>query len=65
LPEIAHYCNLELIGLSRALTVLRDGFDRMGIRLKMWCGAGSAASATIGKYKLKKLLYRLTSLCRT
>jgi hypothetical protein len=28
--EIKHYCLQELIALSKALTVLRDGFDRMG-----------------------------------
>jgi hypothetical protein len=35
--------------LSIAVTVLRDGFDRMGIRLNSWMGAGAAASALLKK----------------
>jgi hypothetical protein len=50
---IKRYCGLELIGLSKALTVLRDGFDRMGLRLRAWSGAGSAASALFRKEGLK------------
>ncbi|MFZ0494422.1 MAG: DNA polymerase [Methylocella sp.] len=55
--EIKHYCNRELVCLSKALTVLRDGFDRMGIRLRTWTGAGSPAGALIRKYKLKETHY--------
>ncbi len=43
--RVKHYCGLELLYLSKALTVLRDGFDAMNIRLKAWSGAGSAAGA--------------------
>jgi hypothetical protein len=42
--------------LSRALTLLRDGFDKMGIRLKEWFGAGSAAGALITKMQFKMQL---------
>jgi hypothetical protein len=52
---IKRYCGLELIALSKAITVLRDGFDQMGLRLRAWSGAGSAASALFGKENLKKL----------
>ena len=45
--EIKHYCGLELDFLSKALTVNRDGFDRLGIRLPHWTGAGAAAGAFI------------------
>jgi hypothetical protein len=55
--QIKHYCNLELITLSKALTVLRDGFDKMKIRLPSWTGAGSAAGALIKKEKLKEKHY--------
>jgi hypothetical protein len=55
--QIKHCCNEELIALSKALTVLRDGVDRMGIRLKSWSGAGSGASALIRKEKLQKKHY--------
>jgi len=52
---IERYCGLELIALSKAITVLRDGFDQMGLRLRAWSGAGSAASALFRKEDLKKL----------
>ena len=50
---VKEYCGLELVALSKALTVLRDGFDQMGLRLRAWSGAGSAASALFRKEKLK------------
>jgi hypothetical protein len=49
LEEIKLYTTLELRMLSIAATVLRDGFDRMGIRLNSWMGAGAAASALLKK----------------
>jgi hypothetical protein len=49
LEEIKLYTTLELRKLSIAATVLRDGFDRMGIRLNSWMGAGAAASALLRK----------------
>ena len=49
LEEIKLYTALELRKLSIAATVLRDGFDRMGIRLNSWMGAGAAASALLRK----------------
>ncbi|MEJ0094304.1 MAG: DNA polymerase [Methylocella sp.] len=52
--RVQNYCELELIYLSKALTVLRDGFDKMDIRLKDWMGAGSAAGALIKKRQLRK-----------
>ncbi len=52
--QIKKYCALELEALSKALTVLRDGFDKMdGIRLKAWTGSGAAAGAFIKKLELK------------
>lgn len=56
-PEIQQYCGLELITGSKALTVLRDGFDQMKISLKSWSGAGSAAAELIKKHRLKKEHY--------
>jgi len=56
-PQIKHYCHLELVALSKALTVLRDGFDRMDIHLRDWTGAGSAAGALIRKQELKDRHY--------
>ena len=55
--QIKHYCDLELEALSKALTVLRDGFDKMGIRLSAWNGSGAAAGAWIKKQKLKNEHY--------
>lgn len=52
--EVQHYCGLELVLISKALTVLRDGFDKMEISLPKWSGAGSAAGALIGKRQLRK-----------
>jgi len=52
--KVREYCALELITLSKALTVLRDGFDKMGIKLKSWSGAGSAAGALILKEELRE-----------
>jgi hypothetical protein len=57
MAAIRHYCGLELVTLAKALTVLRDGFDAMGIRLKAWTGAGQAAAALIKKEDLKSLHY--------
>jgi len=51
--QIKNYCALELEALSKALTVLRDGFDKMNIRLSAWSGSGAAAGAWIKKEKLK------------
>jgi CRISPR associated protein Cas1 len=58
LAEIKHYCGLELGALSKALTVLRDGFDKMdNLRLRSWTGAGSPAAALIRREELKKNHY--------
>lgn len=57
IEEIKHYCHLELLTLSKALTVLRDGFDKMDIRLRTWSGAGSASAALIRKEDLKDQHY--------
>jgi hypothetical protein len=57
--QIKHYCGLELVFLSKALTVLRDGFDKMGIKLPTFTGAGSAAGALITKEELKRRHYSL------
>jgi hypothetical protein len=62
IEEIRHYCGLELHALSKAATVLRDCFDKVptgegrdpGLRLRAWCGAGSASSALFRKVGLKK-----------
>lgn len=54
IEQIKHYCNLELVTLSKALTVLRDGFDKMNIRLRNWTGAGSPAASLIRAKGLKK-----------
>ena len=51
---IKHYCGLELVALSKAMTVLRDGFDLMGLRLRAWSGAGSAASAAFRREGVHK-----------
>jgi len=56
MDQIKHYCHLELVFLSKALTVLRDGFDKMGIKLRTWGGAGAAA-ALIRKEKMKERHY--------
>jgi hypothetical protein len=46
LETIKRYTAIELRFTSRAVAVLRDGFHRvMGIHLKSWSGAGSAAGA--------------------
>ncbi len=61
---VKHYCSLELEALSKATTILRDGFDAMGralkpfggsgkMRLKYWCGAGAAAASLISEMNLK------------
>jgi hypothetical protein len=55
--QIKNYCALELEALSKALILLRDGFDKMGIRLKSWTGAGAAAGAFIRKLELKDKHY--------
>jgi hypothetical protein len=48
--EIKSYTTLELRKLSTAVTVLRDQcFDKLGIRLNSWMGAGAAASALMRK----------------
>jgi hypothetical protein len=55
--KIKEYTKLELSTGSRAMTLLRDGFDGLpggGIRLRMWSGAGAAAGALIEKMELKK-----------
>ena len=51
---IKHYCGLELVALSKALTILRDGTDQMGLSLNKWSGAGSAASAYFRKEGIHK-----------
>ena len=56
LEEIKLYTTLELRMLSIAATVLRDGFDRMGIRLNSWMGAGAAASALLKKRELLDIM---------
>lgn len=55
--EIKNYCALELDALSKALTVLRDGFDKMDVRLSEWTGAGAAAGAFIRKHRMKEQHY--------
>jgi hypothetical protein len=56
--QIKNYCALELEALSKALTVLRDGFDKMdGIRLSEWTGSGAAAGAWLKKQELKNKHY--------
>jgi hypothetical protein len=40
--EIKQYCALELSLTSRAMTLVRDGYDRMNIRPRQWSGVGSA-----------------------
>jgi DNA polymerase type B, organellar and viral len=55
--EIKSYCGRELVCLSKALTVLRDGFDKMEIRLRAWTGAGSPAGCLIRKEELKEEHY--------
>ena len=60
--KIKHYCVREMVCLSKALTVLRDGFDRMGepekpLRLRTWTGAGSPAGCLIRNEELKKNHY--------
>jgi hypothetical protein len=63
MEQIKHYCHLELVTLSKALTVLRDGFDKMGerlgrsFRLRTWSGAGSAAATLIRAEDLKNKHY--------
>jgi hypothetical protein len=54
LDEIKPYTTLELRKLSIAVTILRDGFDKMGIRLNSWMGAGAAASALLRKEGVAK-----------
>lgn len=54
---IKKYCGLELTMLSKALTVLRDGTDKIGIRLSRWSGAGTAAGELIKEKKLKEEHY--------
>jgi hypothetical protein len=49
LSEIKTYTGMELHYLSLAAIKLRDGFDFMGLRLRAWSGAGSAAAALIRK----------------
>jgi hypothetical protein len=54
LDEVKPYTTLELRKLSIAVTILRDGFDKMGIRLNSWMGAGAAASALLRKEHVAK-----------
>jgi hypothetical protein len=54
LPIIKEYTTLELEKTSTALTVLREGFDKMQIRLPGWRGTGAAAQALLRKYKIPK-----------
>jgi hypothetical protein len=37
-----------------AATVLREGFDRIGIKLKSWSGAGAAGAAVYLKHKVPR-----------
>jgi hypothetical protein len=55
--EKRSYCERELVCLSKALTVLRDGFNKMNIRLRAWTGAGSPAGCLIRKEELKEKHY--------
>ena len=58
LETIKRYTSIELRFTSRAVAVLRNGFHRvMGIHLKSWSGAGSAAGASIRKMGLKENHY--------
>ncbi len=54
---IKRYCGLELTTLSKALTVLRDGTEKIGVRPNSWSGAGSIAGAFITDKELKKKHY--------
>ena len=51
--QIRAYTTLELRLLARMMDDLRKGFDRAGLRLRHWHGAGAAASALIESQKLK------------
>lgn len=54
IEEIKKYTTLELRLLARMMTDLRTGFDRAGLRLRDWHGAGAAASALMEREKTKK-----------
>jgi hypothetical protein len=54
IEEIRKYTTLELRLLARMMTDLRTGFDRAGLRLRDWHGAGAAASALMEREKTKK-----------
>jgi hypothetical protein len=54
IEQIKAYTTLELRLLARMMGDLRAGFDKMGLRLRHWHGAGAAASALIESKKLKK-----------
>ena len=53
IEQIKAYTTLELRLLARMMRDLRTGFDKTGLRLRHWHGAGAAASALIESQKLK------------
>jgi hypothetical protein len=53
IEQIKAYTTLELRLLARMMGDLRTGFDKTGLRLRHWHGAGAAASALIESQKLK------------
>ena len=53
IEQLKAYTTLELRLLARMMGDLRRGFDKTGLRLRHWHGAGAAASALIESQKLK------------
>jgi hypothetical protein len=53
IEQIKAYTTLELRLLARMMGDLRAGFEKMGVHLRHWHGAGAAASALIESRKLK------------
>ena len=53
IEQIKAYTTLELHLLAWMMEDLRTGFEKMGLRLRHWHGAGAAASALIESQKLK------------
>ncbi len=57
IEQIKAYTTLELRLLARMMGDLRTGFDKMGLRLRHWHGAGAAASALIESQKAEEALW--------
>ncbi len=53
IEQIKAYTTLELRLLARMMSDLRLGFEKTGLHLRHWHGAGAAASALIESQKLK------------